>query len=599
MSRTPTYKGGITSVIATYEARRDPLPVAEGALLPPRDIDLVPLTRATVPDPADGPVAPPFLNNGQRKIFQLRQELQGLSELTVLHGLTISHLRKRGFPDQAPHLFQRLWAEHGRHLIDQLDARWLVSAVTTFGDHGQTATQRATGLALSTLFGMMKLYESERLYSGRGPEQPFALANKTRAKLPLQMDAYSLTSGGLDANLIARLWQEAEEDPVIRPLAHHLLDLLIHDPGGLFRRLSVMSARKTRRDKAQTAEAQTAEAQITRGQITRGQITRGQTAPVPAAVPHKTPDTLRWGLVSTIKASLPQIARFAAHHIDLGARTLDLYLDEPDTDAAAFLSRHPRIQVTQCDETYWQTAGRARMPAHQLRQAFNATRCLRASADRLDWLGHIDVDEFIIARRPVADILCAIDPQAALARLPPAEALAPATGGDPCHFKLTHAQAGVKKALLQEIYPTFGLHLYGGFLSHTGGKVFARPGIPDTRLGIHAMKYKGEDISNKARAEGLFLAHFHAPNWDHFRAHLAFRREKGSYRRPAERSEMGQAELFAFLTQEDGDAGLRAFFDEVCADTPDLRDRLSRHNMLLTHTFDFDATTRRVFGALP
>ncbi len=577
MSRTPTYKGGIETVITTYEARRAPLPEAEGALLPPLQIDLAPLAEAVVPDPADGPHAPPFLNNGQRKIYQLRQELQGRSELTVLHGLTISHLRKRGFPGHAPQLFHRLWAEQGRHLLDQLDARWLVSAITTFGDHGQTAAQRATGLAMSTLFGMMKLYESERLYSGRGPDQPFALASKTRAKLPLQMDAYSLTSGGLDANLIARLWQEAEGDAVIRPLAHHLLDLLIHDPGGVFRRLSVMSARKTRRDRAEAAKT--------------------QAAPVPAR-PRPTAETLRWGLVSTIKAPLPQIARFAAHHIDLGAQTLHIHLDEPDAEAEAFLSRHPRIHVTQCDNSYWQNAGRARMPAHQLRQAFNATRCLRASAESLDWLGHVDVDEFIIPQRPVAEILCDTDPQAATAKLPPAEALATETG-DPCHFKLTHTQAGVKKALLQEIYPTFGLHLYGGFLSHTGGKVFARTGIPDTRLGIHTLKYKGEDISNKARPEGLFLAHFHAPNWQHFRTHLDFRREKGSYRRPAERSEMGQAKLFDFLTQEDGDAALRAFFDEVCADTPELRACLSRHGMLLTHSFDFDATTRRVFGDLP
>ncbi|MGP6085498.1 glycosyltransferase family 2 protein [Antarctobacter jejuensis] len=577
MSRPPTYKGGISAVLAIYEARRDPLPAAEGALLPPADIDLVPLTQAVVPDPTDGPHAPPFLNNGQRKIFQLRQELQGSSELTVLHGLVVSHLRKRSFPDHAPQLFQRLWAEQGVHLLQHLDARWMVSAVTTFGDHGLTPVQRATGLAMSTLFGMMKLYESERLYSGRAPDQPFALANKTRAKLPLQMDAYSLTSGGLDANLIARLWQEAEGDAVIRPLAHHLLDLLIHDPGGVFRRLSVMSARKTRRDKAEAVTA--------------------QSAPV-AARPVRSADRLRWGLVSTIKAPLSQIARFAAHHIDLGAEALHIHLDEPDAEAEAFLSRHPRIHVTQCDHAYWEHAGRARMSAHQLRQAFNATRCLRATADSLDWLGHIDVDEFIIAQRPVKDVLFHADPQAAIAKMPPAEALAPVTG-DPTHFKLSHAQAGVKKALLQEIYPTFGLHLYGGFLSHTGGKVFARPGIPDTRLGIHTLKYKGEDVTNKTRAEGLFLAHFHAPSWEHFRSHLDFRRDHGSYRRPADRSEMGQAELFDFLMQEEGDAGLRAFFEEVCADTPALRDRLARHDMLLTHDFDFDATTRRVFGDLP
>ncbi|WP_300532017.1 glycosyltransferase family 2 protein [uncultured Mameliella sp.] len=575
MSRTPTYKGGIKAVLDQYEARRAPLPGDGG--LPPADVDLAALAASPVTDPAQGPFAPPFADNLQRKTYQLREELQGSSELTVLHGLTISHLRKRAFPDQAPLLFQRMWAEQADHLLGQLDARWLVSAVTTFGDHGATPVQRSTGLALTALFGMMKLYESERLYSGKSPEKPFPVTDRIKAKLPLQMDSYALVGGGLDVNLIARLWQEAEGDAVIRPLAHHLLDLLIHDPAGVFRRLAIMAARKERR--------------------TRQASPQTNDAPVPAR-PRKTPETLRWGLVSTVKAPLPQIARFAAHHIDMGAHELHLYLDAPDADAAAFLGRHPRIHVTQCDTAYWQASGRNRMAQHQLRQAFNATRALRASAEALDWLGHIDHDEFLLTNRPVAEILSGVAQDKAIARIPPAEALA-REDGPPRHFKLTHKQAGIKKSQLQEIYPTFGLHLFGGFLSHTGGKIFARPGIPDTRLGIHTLKYKGEDATNRIKPDGIYLAHFHAPDWAHFRSHLDFRREKGSYRASDARPEMGQGELLSYLQAEEGEAGLRAFFDEICADTPALRERLSRHGMLLAHEFDFDASVRRVFGTLP
>ena len=575
MSRTPTYPGGINAIIAQYEARRAPLP--DSHVLPPAEADLAALAASPVTDPAQGPFAPPFADNLQRKTYQLREELQGSSELTVLHGLTISHLRKRAFPDQAPLLFQRMWAEQADHLLGQLDARWLVSAVTTFGDHGATPIQRSTGLALTALFGMMKLYESERLYSGKSPEKPFPVTDRIKAKLPLQMDSYALVGGGLDVNLIARLWQEAEGDAVIRPLAHHLLDLLIHDPAGVFRRLAIMAARKERR--------------------TRQASPQTNDAPVPAR-PRKTPETLRWGLVSTVKAPLPQIARFAAHHIDMGAHELHLYLDAPDADAAAFLGRHPRIHVTQCDTAYWQASGRNRMAQHQLRQAFNATRALRASAEALDWLGHIDHDEFLLTNRPVAEILSGVAQDKAIARIPPAEALA-REDGPPRHFKLTHKQAGIKKSQLQEIYPTFGLHLFGGFLSHTGGKIFARPGIPDTRLGIHTLKYKGEDATNRIKPDGIYLAHFHAPDWAHFRGHLDFRREKGSYRASDARPEMGQGELLSYLQAEEGEAGLRAFFDEICADTPALRERLSRHGMLLAHEFDFDASVRRVFGTLP
>lgn len=135
----------------------------------------------------------------------------------------ISHLRKRDWPDHAPALFQRLWAEQANHLLAYLDPRWLVSAITTFGDHGANTTQRATGLAMTAFFGTMKLYESERLYSGRTPERPFMLEDRKRAQLPMDMDPYAITSGGLDINLIARLWREAEGCAIIAPLAHRLL----------------------------------------------------------------------------------------------------------------------------------------------------------------------------------------------------------------------------------------------------------------------------------------------------------------------------------------------------------------------------------------
>ncbi|MBN9677612.1 glycosyltransferase family 2 protein [Salipiger bermudensis] len=581
-SNRPTWPGGIDAVLTQMEGRRDAISYARGEAPPPADLDLAPLALQIVADPEDDPSEDrPFRSSYHRKRFDLRRELQGQSELVFLNGLLIAHLRKRDFPAHLPELFHRLWAEQGPHLLETLDPRWLVSAITTFGDHGLTATQRSVGLALTVLFGTMKLYETERLYSGQPADRPFALDRKAGGKLPLNMDAYSIVNGGLDVNMIGRLWMEAEADPVIAPLAHHLLDLLIHDDRTLFRRLMVMRTRKAR----QTPEPAPGKRP-------------GNPAPVPAEAASLTPETLRWGLVSTIRAPLPVIARFAAHHLELGAQALHIYLDAPEAETAAFLERHPRIHVTRCDDAWWQATGKPRPEAHQLRQAHNATRCLRAVHDELDWLGHIDADEFLLSDRPVAELLSEVSRGHALARVAPVEALANDAGW-PVHFKRTHHHAGQKKAVLQEIYPTFGMHLYGGFLSHTSGKVFARTGIPETRLGIHTLKYRGEDASNRAKLEGIHLVHLHAPSWQHFRDHLAFRRTQGSYRARSERKEMGQANLIAFLAEEEGEDGLRMLFDEVCADTPELRARLAAHDMLLTRAFDPDAAVARIFGALP
>lgn len=576
---------GIPALLTQYEARRDPIDCAPGEALPEADADLARLTRTIVEDPDEDPdFAPPFRSGFHRKSHAIRKELQGLSELCSLHGLLVAHLRKRGFPDHAPYLFHRLWDEHADHLLEHLDSRWLVSAITTFGDHGLTPTQRSTGLALSTLFGAMKLYETERLYSGFTPQQPFPSSKRQKAALPLDMDAYALVGGGLDVNLIARLWQEASEDLVIAPLAHDLLAKLLNDDRALPARLAAMRAEK---------EAHRA----TRKPEPDGTPQGNNPAPVNAGRVPATAADLRWGLVTTVKAPLDQIARFAAHHLDLGAEALHLYLDVPNPQAAAFLGDHPKIRVTTCDAAYWESHGKARPDAHQLRQAFNATRCYHAHSEGLHWLGHIDVDEFILADTPVALALHAAAPDAAIARIAPAEALA--TDGPPQHFKLTHKQAGVKKADLQDVYPTFGLHLYGGFLSHTSGKVFARTGIADTRLGIHTLKFRGQDATNKAKPAGLLLAHLHAASWEKFRNHLDFRLARGSYRKRSTRPELGQADLFAFLMEEEGESGLRAFFDEVCADTPDLRARLADKGMLVTRDLDLEAKVARIFGPLP
>lgn len=580
MRISSTYKGGIDAVLTQYEGRRDSFGYAEGEGLDPLDTDLAALTKAKVGDPNDDPrYARPFRSSYHRKCHSLREEFIGQSELCCLHGLVVSHLRKRDWPDHAPALFQRLWSEQGTHLLSHLDPRWLVSAITTFGDHGANVTQRATGLAMTAFFGTMKLYESERLYSGRKPDTPFELDDRTLSKLPMDMEPYALTSGGLDVNLIARLWLEAEGCPVVAPLAHRLLALLIQDDRTIFRRLMTMRNLKARKDKHKARAA-------------------AHVAPVPARGRALSAETLRWGVVSTVKAPLAQIAGFVAHHLDLGAHAVHLHLDEPDPDAAAFLARHPAVHVVPCDDSYWQSCGKARMDAHQLRQAFNATRCLTACRDSLDLIAHFDVDEFLLSDTAVGRALAIMPPSAAFARIRPAEALA-RDDGPPKAFKLTHSAAGRPKTVLQDIYPTFGMHLYGGFLSHSAGKIIARTGIPDTRLGIHALKYQGEAASNKYEPADMVLAHLHAPSWEVFKAHLAFRMTHGSYRNRERETQLGQGDVIGYLAQQEGEPGLRALFDEVCTDTPVLRDRLRAQGMLIERDLDLDSKIKRVFGTLP
>ncbi|MGX9353796.1 glycosyltransferase family 2 protein [Roseobacteraceae bacterium S113] len=587
-NQDPTYPGGITGLLAQMEGRLDPFTFAPDESLPPLDCDLDELASARVPSREEDPLRAfrPQSSN-HRKFLDLRVELAGKSELAVLHGLLIAHLRKRSQPSHVPALFHRLWAEQSEHLLGELNPRWQVSAITTFGDHGRTPRQQQLGSALSVLFNTMKLYESERRYSGHMADKPFPLDRRRHTPLPLEMDAFSISSGGLDVNMIGRLWKEAEDDPVIQPLAHHLLDQLIRDPYTIFRRLRTMRARMERKKALSIPEPANAPEDTTEPDLAPVNI-----APVGFVPPRRT-GALRWGVVCTTNAPTEQVLAWAAHYIEMGADRLHIYLDEPNSDAQTRLAAHTKITTTTCDASFWKGAGKARPQAHQLRQAHNATHALHSTDVHL--LGHIDVDEFLISPVPVAKALDFVPPDMAFARVRPVELLSP-LDGPPRHFKRSHRQAGMPKSILEDIYPNFGPYLAGGFISHTTGKVFARTGIKDTRLGIHTLKYKGEEATNRTELPRMALAHCHTSDFAHFRARTAFRLERGSYRKAETKEDMALADVLTYLLREEGDKGLEAFYAEVCTARPELLSALEDKGMLLTHPLDLEDKVSRVFG---
>ena len=238
---TLTYPDGLTGLSERYNARREPF-VFQKESLPPLDVDLEALKARTVPETATSRQEgePRKSSTWATKRRAIAGEFVGNSELAYLNAMLIANLRKSDAPEQAAPLFLRLWAEQHTHLIDALDMRWKVSSVMTFADHGATDVQRQVGQALRMLFGMMKLYEFERLYSGLEPTVPHGFGKRVKADLPLQMDKFALINGGLDVNILAPVWELALTDPGIAPLANHLFEALNGDPGTLFRRLKRM-----------------------------------------------------------------------------------------------------------------------------------------------------------------------------------------------------------------------------------------------------------------------------------------------------------------------------------------------------------------------
>ena len=69
-------------------------------------------------------------SGNQRKILELNTEFLRQPELSKLHGLLTAHLRKSDQPAHTMALFTRIWAEQADFMLQHLDPRWLVSAIT-------------------------------------------------------------------------------------------------------------------------------------------------------------------------------------------------------------------------------------------------------------------------------------------------------------------------------------------------------------------------------------------------------------------------------------------------------------------------------------
>lgn len=241
MQDDTTFQGGRRALEEAYDSRRHPFNF-KGETFPPVDPDLDALANAVL---NEGDVKwSRFARRGAgywaRKRKLVAREFIGNSQLAYLNALLIACLRRKDPPEGVRALFVRLWTEQAPHLLSALDLRWKVSSIMTFADHGATAAQREAGQGFRMLFGLMKLYEAERLFSGNRPAEMFQLESRVKAPLPLEMEDYALVNGGLQTAILAPLWRLAMTDPVMAPLADDLMTALNNDNGTVFRRLAGM-----------------------------------------------------------------------------------------------------------------------------------------------------------------------------------------------------------------------------------------------------------------------------------------------------------------------------------------------------------------------
>ncbi|CAN1499046.1 Glycosyl transferase family 2 [Paracoccaceae bacterium] len=234
-----------------------------------------------------------------------------------------------------------------------------------------------------------------------------------------------------------------------------------------------------------------------------------------------------WSLVATVKAPEEKVLAFVAHHLSLGASRIWLYFDDPEDPAHAILSRHPRVTSTLCDTGYW--LGRKRHDRHQNRQSRNA-RDAYERADT-DWMGHIDVDEFIQSDRPLSELLGEVAPGDNLLKLEPFEAMHDPALPDDIYTARTF-RGPLRQDFWRLRWRALGKYRFlipDGMFSHSVGKVFFRTGIPDLSPRLHSVMLHGKRLHQPGWHSEARLLHFHAQDQKEWLTALPFRLTRGAY----------------------------------------------------------------------
>lgn len=112
-------------------------------------------------------------------------------------------------------------------------------------------------------------------------------------------------------------------------------------------------------------------------------------------------------IVTTLCAPLATTTAFVNYHLNIGARHLYLYFDDPADEAIEVLQDDPRITCIRCDERHW-PGGRAARDKLTLpqRQWFNSKDAWRRAREAgFDWIMHLDSDELVYAHQLLSRVI--------------------------------------------------------------------------------------------------------------------------------------------------------------------------------------------------
>lgn len=172
----------------------------------------------------------------------LDYQFRGQSELSKLNALLISYLRRdTAHTRKARNLFHRIWNEYGAHIVNELSARWLISTLQTFLDHGVNEHQKLIGGCGYFYANMMKIYEGERAIEGLEQDAILTSSVPTTRSHFRGLDRYKIGGSDLLLNTNALALELSLRDEVAGLVLQEFM-LRVKNSGNVFTRADATRA---------------------------------------------------------------------------------------------------------------------------------------------------------------------------------------------------------------------------------------------------------------------------------------------------------------------------------------------------------------------
>lgn len=238
-----------------------------------------------------------------------------------------------------------------------------------------------------------------------------------------------------------------------------------------------------------------------------------------------------WSVVSTIRAPEYQVNEFLEHYVGLGADRVYVFFDDPEFAAYDVKRFAGKVIAFVCDDSYWETVYKAPPMSHrvgrpdavEIRQGVNAL--FAREIMHSEWILHVDVDEFIYAKKNVREVLSVYPDVVFSVLLRTLEAVYEDVRSPGEETKTIYFKKSVKqKELLKELYSDELLKCAtNGLWGTIIGKSFIRKHPEVKFMSVHWPMPVDSSLISNVPTYYIDLLHFEGQSYDLFKEKFKLR----------------------------------------------------------------------------